>query len=87
MTNQLGIWLKYEVNMSQFSIRDHPGYELSKPGTTLHFNIKFHGWALTYRKTSSKSRTKSQNLNAACILLQLSSRNLLKPGVQLIMKM
>ena len=47
MTNQLGIWLNNEVNMSQFSIKDHPGYELSKPGTTLHFNIKFYGWAHT----------------------------------------
>ena len=40
-----------------------------------------------YRKTSSISRTKSQNLNVSCILLQLSSLNPLKPGVKLRMKM
>ena len=40
-----------------------------------------------YRETSSISRTKSQKLNASCILLQLSSLNPLKPGVKLRMKM
>ena len=40
-----------------------------------------------YRKTSSISRTKFQNLNVSCILLQLSSLNSLKPGVKLRMKM
>ena len=40
-----------------------------------------------YRKTSSISRTKSQNLNVSCILLQLSLLNPLKPGVKLRMKM
>ena len=40
-----------------------------------------------YRKTSSMSRTKSQNLNASCIVLRLSSLNPLKPGVNLRMKM
>ena len=40
-----------------------------------------------YRKTSSISRAKSQNLNVSCILLQLSSFNPLKPGVKLKMKM
>ena len=40
-----------------------------------------------YRKTSSISRTKSQNFNVSCILLQLSSLNPLKPGVKLRMKM
>ena len=39
------------------------------------------------RKTSSISRTKFQNLNVSCILLQLSSLNPLKPGVKLRMKM
>ena len=40
-----------------------------------------HQQPQSYRKTSSISRTKSQNLNVACILLQLSSLNPLKPGV------
>ena len=40
-----------------------------------------------YRKTSSISRTKFQNLNVSCIILQLSSPNPLKPGVKLRMKM
>ena len=42
---------------------------------------------MTYRKTSSISRTKSQSLNVSCIILQLSSLNPLKPGVKLRMKM
>ena len=37
---------------------------------------------LTYRKTSSISRIKSQNLNVSCITLHLSSPNPLKPGVE-----
>ena len=41
----------------------------------------------TYRKTSSISRTKSQSLKVSCILVQLSSRNPLKPDVKLRMKM
>ena len=43
--------------------------------------------AVPTRKTSSISRTKSQNLNVSRILLQLSSLNPLKPGVKLRMKM
>ena len=43
--------------------------------------------AYHYRKTSSISRTESQNLNGSYILLQLSSLNPLKPGVKLRMKM
>ena len=40
-----------------------------------------------YRKTSSISRTESQNVNVSCIPLQLSSLNLLKPRIKLRMKM
>ena len=40
-----------------------------------------------YRKTSSISRTKSQNLKVSCLLLQWSLPNPLKPGVKLRMKM
>ena len=40
-----------------------------------------------YHKTSSISRTKSQNLNVSCLLLQWSLPNPLKPGVKLRMKM
>ena len=40
-----------------------------------------------YRKTSSISRTKSQNLNVSHIVLQLSLPNPLKPGVKSSMKM
>ena len=47
-------------------------------------NIKTVG---IYRKTSSISRTKFQNLNVSCSLLQLSLPNPLKPGVKLRMKM
>ena len=41
----------------------------------------------TYRKNSCISRTKFQNLYVSCILMQLSSPNPLKPGVELRMKM
>ena len=47
-------------------------------------SVPFH---LDYRKTSSISGTKFQNLNISCILMQLSSLNSLKPGDKLIMKM
>ena len=40
-----------------------------------------------YRKTSSISRTKSQNLNVSHLILQLSLPNPLKPNVKLRMKM
>ena len=40
-----------------------------------------------YRKTSSISRTKSQNLNVFNLVLQLSLFNPLKPGVKSRMKM
>ena len=40
-----------------------------------------------YRKTSSISRTKSQNLNVSNIVLQLSLPNQLKLGVKSRMKM
>ena len=42
---------------------------------------------LTYCKTSSISRTKSQNLNASNLVMQLSLLNPLKPGVKSRMKM
>ena len=41
----------------------------------------------SYRKTSSISRTKSQNLNASHLVLQSSLPNQLKPNVKLKMKM
>ena len=53
--------------------------------TIVHVMLKL--WFVSYCKTSSISNTKSQNLNVSCILLQLSSLNPLKPGVQLRMKM
>ena len=46
-----------------------------------------HTCKRSYRKTSSISRTKSQNLNVSCNPLQLSSLNPLKTGVKLRMKM
>ena len=42
---------------------------------------------IKYRKTSSLNRTKSQNLNVSCLLLQWSLPNPLKLGVKLRMKM
>ena len=40
-----------------------------------------------YRKTSSISRTKYQNLNVSYLIMQLSLLNPLKPGVESRMKM
>ena len=42
---------------------------------------------IQYRKTSSISRTKSQNLTVSCIVLRFSPLNPLKPGVKLRMEM
>ena len=44
-------------------------------------------WVGNYRKTSSISRTKSQNFNASRLVLQLSLPNPLKPNVKSSMKM
>ena len=41
----------------------------------------------TYHKTPSISRTKSQNLNVSCLIMQLSLLNQLKPCVKSRMKM
>ena len=38
--------------------------------------------AITYRKISYISRTKSPNLNVSRLVLQLSLPNLMKPGVK-----
>ena len=51
------------------------------------WSITSHNFKQTYRKTSSISHVKSQNLNVSCILWQMSSLNPLKPGVKLRMKM
>ena len=54
---------------------------------SLHWRNPYPCGLCYYRKTSSISRTKFQNLNVSCILMQLSSLNSLKSGVKLIMKM
>ena len=59
-------------------------------GAGVRHGLLCHDMTVThrhYRKTSSISRTKFQSLNVACVLLQLSSLNPLKPGVKLRMKM
>ena len=45
------------------------------------------GMVLTYCPTSNIRHTKFKDLNASCLVLQLSSPNPLKPGVKLRMKM
>ena len=62
------------VNYDYFWVAEQHGYY-------------FAGNIFKYRKTSSISRTKSQNLNVSCFLLQRSLPNPLKPGVKLRMKM
>ena len=42
---------------------------------------------INYRKISNIRRAKSQNLNVSLLDLQLSLRNILKPGVKWSMKM
>ena len=51
------------------------------------FEISWDLVIRTYRKTSSISRTKPQNLNVSHLVLQLSLPNSLKPNVKLRMKM
>ena len=51
-------------------------------------NTRAHVYIHTlYRKVSNIRRTKSQNLNASRLILQLPLPNPLKPGVKLRMKM
>ena len=42
---------------------------------------------ISYRQISNIRRTKSQTLNASCLVLQLSLPNPLKPGIKSRMKM
>ena len=64
------------------------GYTVCVGKVDFDFGMTWHAASvLGYRKTPSISRTKFENLNLSCILLQLSSLNPLKPGVKLIMKM
>ena len=48
-----------------------------------HRNVQ----SFNYRQTSNMRRTKSKNLNASCLVLQLSECNPLEPGVKARMKM
>ena len=82
--------------ISQSSISSDNGLGCKRPQAIIWTNGDLVYWRiyaslglneLIYCKTSSISRTKSQSLNVSCILLQLSSLNRLKPGVELRMKM
>ena len=56
----------------------------------LPYLLKVPTWRkaiLKYCQTSNIRHTKSQHLNASCLVLQLSLPNPLKPGVKLRMKM
>ena len=53
----------------------------------VNVSLGLNGLSQTYRKTSSISRTKSQNLNASNLVLQLPLLNPLKPGEKSRMKM
>ena len=88
----------YQINIVAYSqsvmvALGHPGLkgsENSQSGRGDQTNYTAQEYCLMlhwYRKTSSIGRTKSQNLNVYCILLQLSSLNPLKPAVKLRMKM
>ena len=50
-------------------------------------SVKIWLTTTTYRQVSNIRRVTSQNLDVSCLVLQLSSRNLLKPGVKSRMKM
>ena len=64
---------------------DMPDYQ-----STMHsecpVTCEICGKQVTYRKTSSTMRTKSQNLTISHLVLQLFLPNPLKPGVKSIMK-
>ena len=69
--------------------RHHAHYEV-----TVMIDQALHGCSdlstsriIAYRKTSSIRRTKSQNVNVYCFLLQWCLPNPLRPGVKLRMKM
>ena len=71
-----------------FSIENHV-FPLSQDMSVIVSAISPKGvWEYdSYHKTFSISRTKYQNLNVSCLLLQWSLPNPLKPGVKLRMKM
>ena len=66
-----------------------PSFPLcQKMWQTVNLPCTQHGWLLfSYRKTSSISRTKSQNLNVSHLVLWLSLAIPLNPNVKLRMKM
>ena len=78
-------WLQLQPSCDFPQWRAGHNYSSSMPWL-LAWPIYQHPWKEN-RKTSSISRTKSQNLNVCFILLQLSSLNQLKPCVKLRMKM
>ena len=58
------------------------------PGKEYPSGVSCNAWNITgYRKVSNIRRTKSQNLNASRLILELSLPIPLKPGVKLRMKM
>ena len=86
-------WVCYGVGGALWSVsgqltRDYRRSEAGFDSTPIHIGCLFLWlWVMSYRKTSSMSRTKYQSLNVSCILLQLSSLSPLKPCVKLRMKM
>ena len=69
-----------------------PGPAVQQPSTDVHvvvllLEIHLKKYAIKYSQISNIRCTKSQNLNVSCLILQLSLRNPLKPGVKSIMKM
>ena len=68
------------------SVTIHSTSALPTMATLVNIMV-MNGWLTFYRKTPSISRTKFENLNLSCILLQLSSLNPLKLSVKLRMKM
>ena len=65
----------------------HNKYELHLSNLGIKYTGTFMSLQFMYRKVSNIRRTKSQNLNASRLILQLSLPTPLKPGVKLRMKM
>ena len=68
-----------ELNECPFKQKKIPGIKVTA--------VTLSPLKLTYHKVSNIRRTKCQNLNDSCLVLQLSVPNPLKPSVKSIMKM
>ena len=82
-----GLTLKWTPNQLMNGCHEEEEKEVDRRSVLRPYEWNMGVNHILYRKTSSISRTKSQNLNVSNFVVQLSLLNPLKPGVKSRMKM